>query len=463
MKAPKNLARYLARNFRRVSKEFNEKRPSTLAGILSLRMYLFNKIWGNDLNDDRCAALLYSFGPWDDLKISVMDGRYLPLPEENLPDSEAGLHELCQSLLGRTGDQTLRNRFIQGWSGKDLPGPALTAFTSRLWTTARNDPDYFDAVVRGNHGSAFAYLIEKRVPRGITADDALNMIYKMALIFSAHDVQATAGRVRRSMTRPLDWLMQGSAKRMMASTVFAVWRPAYEWLTLHLGSYRTNEETRHGKGEGKPSRHDDVQTIREATAPLLKRSELARSKRSERDALVGELHEFVSTEEDDFWSELRRSTGKFDNKQMSQVFYSDLTPLEVIAVAVINHIYVEATLKQQLKSSFNRALQAKARSELQIPIYREGDLPYGWRARAKLLIDDLRGSILKDVDHQSRRPEGERGESGAPAHDDTFIDGALEFLDETIKEVMLNHSANAAGRRLTWALITVMAAARFQR
>lgn len=459
----KNLARYLARNFTRIAKEFNAARPSTLAGLLRFRTYLFDKEWGRNLDRDERAARLYAFGPWDDLKMAVMDGRFLPLPEDMVPETEAELHTLCQNLLDRTGDQTLRNRFVQGWSGEDLPEPALKAFTEKLWATKRNDSKFYVAVVRGDHGSALAYLVEERVPMGVSAEQALGFIYKMALIWGAHDVQATVGRARRVMTRPFGWLMQGSAERMKVSTVFAVWRPVHEWLNVNFGRYRTNEEARQGKPEGRPTRHDDVKTIRAAAAPLLDRSKLARSKRSERDALARDVREFVVTEEGEFWEELRNPTGRFDGKQMSQEWYSDLTPLQMVAVAVIRFIHVEATLEERLTTSFERALRAKARPELHLPTFQQNDLPRGWKARAKLLIDDLRRALLDDVDHHTRRPEDVRGVSEMPAHDETYIEAALEFLDTALKEPMPNDPDNLSGRRLTLGLLNVAVAVRFQR
>ena len=214
MKKPKNLARYLARNFRRISKAFMAKRPTTLAGLLRLVIYLRDGIRGYDLSRDERAARLYAFGPWDDLKMFVLEGRFLPLPEEKLPKSEADLCALCENLLDRTGDRTLRNRFIEGWSGKDPTEVASKEFTKALWRTKRTDPEFFAAVVRGYHGSALAYLIEEGVPMGLTAEEGIDLIYKMALIWCAHDVQATAALARLSMTQPFGWLMQGSADRM---------------------------------------------------------------------------------------------------------------------------------------------------------------------------------------------------------------------------------------------------------
>ncbi|WP_171128666.1 hypothetical protein [Sphingomonas sp. ID1715] len=462
-KKPKNLARYLARNFRRISKEFNARRPSTLEGLLRLVAHLRDDIRGYDLDRDERASRLFAFGSWDDLSMFVLQGRFLPLPEERLPRSEAELLALCQNLLDRTGDQTLRNRFVRGWSGEDFPEPALEAFSKKLWATARNDPKFFATVVRGYHGSALAYLVEERVPMGLRADQALGLIYKMALIWGSHDVQATTALARLSMTRPFGWLIQGSAQRMMASTVFTVWRPVHQWLSIHLDRYRTNEETWRGKPEGKPTRHDDVKTIRAAAAPLLFRSELGRSKRSERDVLAGDLREFISTEGGEFWDELRESTGRFDNRQMSQEWYSDLTPVQMVAVAAIRLIHLEAVLGERLATTFERALRGQVRPELDLPVYQQDDLPRGWKERAKLLIDDLRRAILDDVDHQSRRPDGEKGESDAPAHDETFIEAALEFLDAAMQEVMPNDPDSLAGRRQTLALINVAAAARFQR
>jgi len=89
-------------------------------------------------------------------------------------------------------------------------------------------------------------------------------------------------------------------------------------------------------------------------------------------------------------------------------------------------------------------------------------LPRNWRGRVRGMVDTLRVTIIKDPDLHTRR-EHDRGESGMPNHDDTFIDPALEFLRLAAGEELPLNPSELTDRRKTLGLLNVATNARFQR
>jgi hypothetical protein len=457
----KNLARYLTPNVAKIAREVMRKLPTTLAARLSLVRFLFNDIRGDNLSPEQWQAGLYRFGQWDELKVAVLDARLMPLPAEKLPKSEEELRALCNNLLDRKGDNELREHFVKGWSGEMGLDAALRELCGKVWMTARNDPDFFDAVVRGYHGTAVRYLVHRRVPFGVSRDEAIDLIYHMALIWCAHDVQATAARAHLVMTRPFGWLMFGQAKRMMAATVFAVWRPRYKVLDLHLDRYRTNAEARAGKAEGKLSRHDEVATVKAEVEVSLDPTLLLKVKRSERDAAVEATREFVEITEDGFWDELKNPSGRYDDMQQSEVWYHGLTPLQMVALAVLRLIHAETVLRDRVVTMCEAEKRGEAISPAEFLPHCDQAFPRGWEKRARLLVDDLRRVILMDSDHQTRRDQ-EEGDYGA-SKNASHLTAALRFIDEALEEPLPMNPADLKGKRRTLSLLSVAAAARFQR
>lgn len=466
-KKSKNLARDIPRNFIRLTKEVIKARPRSLNGLLDLRNRLFAEIWGSNLSARDRQKLLFAFGPWDDLKMAVLDARCSALPDDKLPGSRTELLSLCERLLDRTGDFYMRTHFIAGWNGvrRETETAELNSFCDELWGTRVNDPEFFHAVVAGRHGTAVLYLANKRIPRGLTAEAAIRLIYRMALIWCAHDVQATAARARRSIRGPYSWLHGDvEAERMTAGTVLAVWRPVYAMLTGNGGRYRTNEEARAGKPEGRPTRHDDVKTIRDRAEPMLDREMLGHHPRRSRDDLHNEVREYAENQDDLFWNEIRKEKTSHDvaQQQQSQIWYRGLTPLQMVSLTVIRLIQMEAILEKRIAGVYRLPLHGTAICPPMLS-FDEAGLPHGWRTRALQLVDDLRRTILKDVDHGSRREEVRVGDGERP-HDDTYLDGALAFLNAALRQPLPNDpSAKLTGLRETLSLLDVCAVVRLLR
>ncbi len=458
----KNLARYLTPNVAKVAREVMRKAPTTLAAKLNLVRYLFNDIRGDNLSPDQQQAGLYRFGPWNELKVAVLDARVMPLPEEKMPKSEQGLRALCDNLLDRTGDNELRECFVRGWSGEVGLDAALKAFCGKLWMTARNDPDFFGAVVRGYHGTAVRYLVHRRVPLGVSRDQAIDLIFHMALLWCAHDVQATAARAHLVMTRPFGWLIFGQAKRIMANTVFAIWRPRYELMHRHLDRYRTNAEARAGKAEGKPSRHDEVATIKAEVEVSLEPRLLLKVKRADRDAAAEATREFIETNGDEFWEELRNPTGRYDGKQQSEVWYHGLTPLQMVALAVLRLIHAETVLRDRIVAMCEAEKRGETIPPAEFLPHSEQALPRGWQERARQLVDDLRRVILDDSDHHSHRT-ATKSDHDEPSTYVAYLDAARRFIDQAMEEPLPVGAASLKGKRQTLFLLSIAAGARFQR
>lgn len=463
-KENKNLARNIRLAFPKLSREVANARPRSLEDALALRDWLRDKIWGNDLTADERQERLFTFNPkdprpWDKLEMAVLDSRCLPLPESKLPTTQDELLELCTNLLDRTDDFHMLAHFVEGW-GDELPAGALKAFCDQLWHTKVNDYDFYRAVVLGMHGAAVAYL-SKQIPRGHTAESAIRLIYRMALIWCAHDVQTTAARARRSMTKPLGWLLAGTGKRIRAGTVLAICRPVYNMLVVNTGRYRTNEEIRGGKKEALHSRHEDVKTIKAKVEPLLiNRSARSVSTRRERDGLLTAIRGFAEAQDDLFWTELRKekTSPEIAHLQISQLWYSGLTPLQMIAVSVIRLIQIEAVLESRIAGMHKCPMDGETISP-PLLYFRKEELPDNWRKRALLLIGDLRRVILDDPDHETRRDEDD-----LPGHiNDDFLEAALKFFEEVASEPLPNDPSTLKGARRTLATLNVCAAVRLAR
>lgn len=463
----KNLARQIPRNFIRLTKEVIKARPRSLNDLLNLRNRLFAEIWGSNLSAEDRQKLLFAFGPWDDLKMAVLDARCSALPDDKMPQSRAELLSLCEKLLDRTDDFHMRIHFIAGWNGVSREGEAaaLNGFCDELWGTRANDPEFFHAVVTGRHGTAVLYLANKRIPLGMAAEAAIRLIYRMALIWCAHDVQATAVRARRSIKGPYSWLHGDvEGERMTAGTVFAVWRPVYNMFIENDGRYRANEEARAGKPEGRPTRHDDVKTIRDRAEPMLDREMLRHHSRHSRDGLNNDVREYAEDQDDLFWNEIRKEKTSHNivQLQQSQIWYRGLTPLQMVSLSVIRLIQMEAILENQIAGMYRHPIDGVAIFPPMLS-FNEADLPHGWRTRALQLVDDLRRTILKDVDHGSRREEVRVGYGERP-HDDTYLDGALDFLNDALRQPLRNDpSAKPTGLRATLSLLDVCAMIRLSR
>lgn len=459
----KNLARNLTPNWAKIAREVMIALPKTLTDMLNVVRFLRNDILGENTSSQKRQKLLYSFGPWEKLKSAVLDARLEPLPQEFTPKSEAELHAFCLKLLDRTGDFPLRKHFVEGWCGKLNALSALEEFSAKLWATRRNDPEFFDATVRGFHGTAARYIVRKRVPLGLTRDQAIDLIFRMALTWSAHDVQATTARALLVMTRPFGWLIFGSAKRMTAATVFSIWRRPYEILNLNFNWHRTNLEAQAGKPAGKPSRHDEVITIKAEVEPFLDRSLLLDVKRSERDAAVGTALKGVETIENGFWDELRNPTGRYDGMQMSEVWYHGLTPLQMIGLGVVRLIHAETVLRDRIEAVLEAEERGKPMPATELLPHSEQALPRGWEVRSRLLVDDLRRVILSDSDLHSRRPDDEKLEASAPSKNSDHIKAALQFIESAMKEPMPSDLNESDGKRNTLAKLSIATAVRFQR
>lgn len=466
-KKPRNFARNIPRNFKRLAKIVIEHRPSSTRGLLWVRGRLYAQIWGDNLNSEKRQAQLFAFEPWDKLKMAVMDSRDLPLPDQMVPNSAADLIELCSKLLDRSDDGYLRTHFVAGWAGVELgfEGAQLKAFCEQLWQTKANDPDFYRLVVKGDHGSATAYLTRRRIPVGLTAESAIRLIYRMELIWCAHDVQASAGRAARSMRGAFSWLHSSvEGERMRAGTPIAVWRPVYNMLTENPKRYRTNEEARGGKAEAKPTRHDDVKNIKAAVEPILQREMLKNIPRKDRDHLLVELRDLAENQDDIFWNEVRKdqTSEEIANLQMSQIWYRGLTPLQMISLAVVRLIQMEAVLEKRIASMHRYPGNTDA---FYPPVlaFNQSELPKNWRKRAAQLVDDLRRTILDDCDHGSRNVEVKEG-AGVTSHSDDYLIEALRFLEEANHEPLPNDPLlPLTGKRRTASLLDVATVTRMAR
>ena len=460
-KKPKNLARSIPRNFRRLTKEVVSSMPKSIADIWAIRNRLAWQIWGTNLSAAQKQQQLFAFGPWEKVRMAVLNARCLPLPDEQLPKSRDELRALCSKLLDRTNGY-LAHRFIAGWDGVRIgeEEEAFERFCDALWATRATDPQFFNAVVAGNLGTAMRYLREQS-SQGLRLSTAISLMYRMALIWSAHDVQATAARAYRSTRGPFDWLhfgKQGEGKRLTAGTIIAAWRPVYIMLTANAGNYRTNEESRAGKAEKSASRHDDVKTIKEEATGSIDRSMLTEYPRAKRDALMSEVRVAAHTQDDLFFNELRKdkTSEEIVNLQLSQIWYHGLTPLQMGSLPIIALIRMETVLQKKLMKMY-RSGSGRGQSHLLKLSFNEKELAKGWKSRARLLLDEIRRTIIKDADFASQNIE-RMASDGDVSHDDTWLDTTLDFMRQ-----FASNANDTEGPGKTYRLLELCVATRLLR
>lgn len=458
--ADKNLARTLSWRFGWLTPQVAAAKPQSMEDVWALVGNLFDKIWGRDKTIEQHQAALFAFGPWDDLQPETLQSREMPLPREMVPQSYAELVDLCEKLLDRTGDSYLREQFLKRWPGKndaDYLNDAFKNFCGDLWKTSQTDPEFFSAVVRGMHGTALSYLVHKETSSDLTRAKAVGLVSRMALTWAAHDVQATVARARLSKTRPLAGLIWGLAKDMKADTVFAVSRPVYKILLRFLSNYRTNEEIRQGKPEGKLSKHDNVATIR-SNLPKTNRAASADLvaldgghepfTRRRRDRFVQGLRRALEQQSDEFWAELKEPTGRFAGMTMSEVWFRGLKPAEMSALAAIRLAFWEEALESHILSLGNNGYWDPRSYKPKIT---------RWKARVAELVLHLHRVILHDAG-----PIDEEAEGTVVGHSYTHIHKAEKFIDDALR-TPLSVDGQPEGKLLTFAYLDVCVNVRLRR
>lgn len=134
----------------------------------------------------------------------------------------------------------------------------------------------------------------------------------------------------------------------------------------------------------------------------------------------------------------------------------------MVSVSVLRLIQMEAVLEKRIASMYRHSVGGATVHPPLLP-FSETDLPRGWRTRALLLVDDLRRTILKDVDHGSRRDEVKLGDGERP-HDETYIEGVLDFFKEERRQPIPNDpTAPETELKQTLSLLDICAVVRLTR
>ncbi len=466
MAAEKNLVRLLSVNFVRLARAVLLALPKTGFDLDQTVSELRDVIWGEDLTPEQMRTLLFGPKGWDDLQMAVLTARYLALPTDRLPATHEDLEALCRWLMAREGDETLIDTCVSGWAGRDTPLDALTGFVDELWAARRTDPGFFAAVVRGQHALALAMIAERRVSPVLNDEGAIRILTRMALIWGAFDCQATAARARRTMTKPLGWLVNGAAVRMRASTLVSVFRPIDRALRQFVDAYSTSGDG--GGAQTKPkSRLSAVQDIRAKAADQARHLD-ATDGPFALDTVVREARVRSIHNANPFLEQVRqeKTDGAFGNKQMSEVWYADLLPLQIVGLAAMRLAQMEQQLETLLRGAITRAREADAQPQVSVPDFHDFTLTPGWKVRSRALADALRGAVLQDADRYSVRKSRARA-SGAgetsehPGHDDQFIDAVSLFLAKTGRSRPVDDRPSWVTRRRVFEHLDVAVGKRF--
>ncbi|PTW43607.1 hypothetical protein C8J25_1177 [Sphingomonas faeni] len=468
MAAEKNLVRLLSVNFVRLTREVLVALSKTGFDIDQTVSRLQDSIWGNDLTPEQMRTLLFGPKGWDDLQMAVLTARYLALPADRLPVTREELETLCRWLMARDGNETLIDTCVRGWAGRDTPLDALTGLVDELWAVRRTDPEFFAAVVRGQHALALAMIAEHRMLPMLDDDRAIRILTRMALIWAAFDCQATAARARRTMTNPMGWLVNGAAVRMRASTLVSVFRPIDRALRQFVDAYRTSGDG--GGAQTRPkSRLSAVQDIRAKAADQANHLH-ATDGPFALDTVVREARVRSIQTANPFLEQVRqdKTDGAFGNKQMSQFWYADLLPLQIVGLAAMRLAQMEQQLETLLRGAIARAREADAQPQVSVPDFHDQTLRPSWKGRSRALADALRSAVLQDADHYSVRKSRARaaGAGEMPeyvGHDDQFIDVVSSFLAKTSRSGPVADGPSWVMRRRVFEELDVAVGKRFLR
>ena len=337
--------------------------------------------------------------------------------------------------MSRDGDETLIDTCVRGWAGGDTPITALDGFVSQLWRTQKEDAGFFAALVRGQHAIALEMIASRQLSPMLDDDLAIGLLARMALIWAAFDCQATAARARRSMTRPMGWLIIGAGARIRASTLISVFRPIGDALRKFVAGYRGGEA---GVSEEQlRSRIPAVMDIRAIATPRAEHVDAAEGAFA-LDPIFTEVATRSSRSGDPFFEQVSkdRTDNAFGDRQLSQFWYAGLLPLQIVGMAAMRLSQMEEQLESLLQDAVARAREKSTKPRLMVPDFDDLPLPLGWKGRSRAIADALRGAVLRDADRHSVRrsraciADATEMMDGA-AHDDQFIEAIQLFLDET--------------------------------
>lgn len=354
MAAEKNLARFLSVNFMRLAGEVLAELPRSGLDLDRIIVRLRHSIWGDNLTVEEKRTLLFGTEEWDRLPMAVLAARHLVFPAKRVPKTRKDLEALCRWLLARDQDSDLIDAFVRGWAGEETPATALEVLLDQLWQVRTQNPEFFAAVVRGQHGLALEMIVARR--RSEVADEvAISILNRMALIWAAFDCQVTAARARRSMTKPLGWLISGEAMRSRASTFVSVFRPIGKAMRLFVNGYRSSEEERARKPRSRLSAVADIRWKAKAAADDI---ELARGPFA-LNQIVQEIMKRGSNAADPFLQQVSKDKidSAFGGRQMSQFWYADLLPLQIVGMVAMRL----AQMEQQLPSLLQDAVLERER------------------------------------------------------------------------------------------------------
>ncbi len=434
MKADKNLARYLSVNVVRLAREVLAEFPRSAADLDRLIGRLHAEARGDHLTQAEKRALLFGQASLDDLPLAVLDARYLPLTDERLPQSADELAALCRWLMSRSGDTALCDTLVRGWAGRATPDDALKEFVDRMWATRLHHHSFFEAVVTGRHHKALI-AITKGHMAGLGDERAIWLLTRMALIWAGFDCQATTARVRRSMTRPLGWLIRGNGQRIKAATVLAVLRPIAALTAKFLAAYKTAPDER--STPGFKSRQTDVIDIRKRAGAIADHLERSEGKFALDDIVCAVRERWGSTADALVRQAQQNKTEvTLGRQQACQLWYAGSSPLEAVGLVAMRLAQMEQLLEAQIRQAIEDGRRHHCAPILFVPDFYPDDLRAGWKGRTRAIVDVLRSAVLKDPDlHTNRLSRAKRtgmveSFEGA-ANDDTYIVALTKFLAHT--------------------------------
>jgi hypothetical protein len=309
-------------------------------------------------------------------------------------------------------------------------------------------------------------IVDRRLSFRLDDGGAIRILTRMALIWAAFDCQATTARARRSMTKPLGWLINGEAVRMRAATLVAVFRPIGDALRRFVDGYTAREDATVTRAKPR-SRLLAVMDIRARATDHATHLDATQGAFA-LDAVVKEVAARSTQSDDPFLEQVgkEKTDRAFGKQQMSQFWYAGLQPTQIVGLITMRLAQMEQQLQNVLHDAVTRARVAGTKPQVSVPDFHDVPLRLGWKGRARSLTDALRGAVLQDADHHSvgksrARVAGASKMSEFVAHDDLFIDAVQLFLAQTGKYGPVTGRATWADKRRAFDDLDVAIGKRF--
>lgn len=383
------------------------------------------------------------------LPIGVFDIKALILPRCHVPQNKAALGRFCRRLIDAGKDAHLIELMTSGriWS------VSLDQHVDDLWKLKDIDERLHEDIVRGRMGRALNRLDKLHSINAVTRKAVKSTIARQLLLWCAMDVQMVACRARLSLVRPVGAFLSGTMTVFKPATLLRLMRALHPVMVKALSSFRPGPVIKrktpitgvlsraigaiHSPGITEPAALVKLQGDLSDVVPILNR--LAGAACAHTSLLSAFRSDGIGG-----GAPAKGLIGGTPLKNFHPVWFSGLTPVEGVSVALVRYVLAERHLETIICGAANEIRRTGRVPKRVAPL---PDLPksrtelVGIIERVLHLVDASRRVHLRDPDWRSRTiPDRENLNAHLLAHPHaiqyepldragwTFVRRAFDFL-----------------------------------